>query len=193
MSTFLKPEDWVKEHSDYLYGYAITRIFHKDDALDLIQETYISAIKARESFNGESTERTWLTAILKRKIIDYYRKKTSNKENFIVLTAYKEDHFQDSGIFEGHWKAEKAPIEWAIDTNNLENEEFHGIFNNCLSFLPKTWAAVFTLKVIEEYSTEEICKELNITSSNIWTTMHRAKLQLRDCVEKKWFKDNKTL
>lgn len=186
MSSSLKPENWVKDHSDYLYSYAITRIFNKEDALDLIQETFFFALKAQDTFKGESAERTWLTAILKRKIIDYFRKRMTRSEQLLETLSGMDGRFQDNGPMKGHWKKELAPHTWIPEHNNLENEEFQGIFNKCLSYLPKTWAAVFTLKTIEEYSTEEVCKELGITSSNIWTTIHRAKLQLRDCLEKNW-------
>ena len=193
MAAYLQPENWVNEHSDYLYSYAVLRIFNKEDAMDLIQDTFFSALKAKDSFKGESTERTWLTAILKRKIIDYYRKKAGQKESFTInANENTDDAFEQTGIGQGHWKKERAPKEWAFESNTLESDEFQLIFNNCLSLLPSAWAATFTLRSLEDYTTEEICKELNISPSNLWTTIHRAKLQLRECMEIKWFGKRKT-
>jgi RNA polymerase sigma-70 factor (TIGR02943 family) len=193
MAANLQPENWVNEHSDYLYSYTILRIFSKEDALDLIQDTFLSALKAKDSFKGESTERTWLTAILKRKIIDYYRKKAGQKESFTINTNEAEDNaFEQTESGQGHWKKERAPKDWAFESNTLETDEFQAIFTNCLSLLPPAWAATFTLRSMEDYTTEEICKELNISSSNLWTTIHRAKLQLRECMEIKWFGKRKT-
>jgi RNA polymerase sigma-70 factor (TIGR02943 family) len=194
MAAYLIPENWVNEHSDYLYSYAILRIFNKEDALDLIQDTFFSALKAKDSFKGESTERTWLTAILKRKIIDHYRKKAGQKESFTINANENIDDVfeQTTGSGQGHWKKERAPKEWTFESNTLESDEFQLIFNNCLSLLPPAWAATFTLRSMEDYTTEEICKELNISSSNLWTTIHRAKLQLRECMEIKWFGKRKT-
>jgi RNA polymerase sigma-70 factor (ECF subfamily) len=183
MSNYTKPENWVFDHSDYLYSYAVTRIFNKEDVLDIIQDTFFSALKAKDTFKGESTERTWLIAILKRKIIDYYRKKA--RETPKINT--NENVFEKSGSKTGHWREEKIPKEWIYENDSLEKKEFQSIFNNCLSLLPSTWAAVFILRTIEELNTEEVCKELNISPSNLWTTIHRAKLQLRECMEIKWF------
>jgi len=187
MAIPLKPEKWAQEHSDYLYGYAITRIYVKDDALDLVQETFYSALKARESFKGDSSERTWLIAILKRKIIDYYRKKVSRKESELQQGCADENYFTTSGFWEGHWKEERMPKTWAYTENSIENEEFEAILKKCMELLPSKAGACFTLKVMEEYSSEEVCKELGITASNLWTMMHRVKLQLRECLEINWF------
>jgi RNA polymerase sigma-70 factor (TIGR02943 family) len=182
MSVILEPENWVTDHSDYLYGYAVMRIYNKEDVLDLIQETFFVALKAKESFKGESTERTWLTAILKRKIIDYYRNKASNS-----TPDNKSGFFIESGRKQGHWKTDRIPGNMSFENDQIEKKEFQAILNNCLSLLPPSWAATFTLRSIEDLTTEEICKELNISSSNLWTMLHRAKLQLRECMQLKWF------
>ena len=187
MTTPLRPEKWAQKHSDYLYGYAITRIYVKDDALDLVQETFYAALKARESFKGDSSERTWLIAILKRKIIDYYRKKVSRKESELQTGCADDNYFNASGFLEGHWKKERMPTDWTYTDRGIENEEFEAIIKKCLALLPSKAEACFNLKVMEEYSSEEICKELDITASNLGTILHRAKLQLRECMEINWF------
>src|ERR1700761_1514291 len=157
MAILLKPELWVQEHSDYLYGYAITRIYVKDDALDIVQETFYAALKARNSFKGDSSERTWLIAILKRKIIDYYRKKSGSKEAELTNNcAGDEDYFMSTGIWERHWKKERAPQEWAYTEGNIEEEEFNTILKKCLALIPSKVSACFTLKIMEDYSSEEV-------------------------------------
>lgn len=187
----LDPSTWVGDYGDYLYNFAIARVYDVETAHDLVQETFLSAVKAKDSFLGKSTEKTWLTSILKRKIIDYYRKNARNKEDKILDS---DRQFQAEGIMHGHWEDEQLPSKWSYDgTRTLESEEFFRTLKACLSKLPPKWSAVFTMKEIEEMKTEEVCKELDITSSNLWVIMHRAKVQLRKCIEKNWFLTDKNL
>lgn len=180
----LNPSDWVDKYGDYLYNYTISRMQSPEIAEDLVQDTFLSALKATKSFKGKSSERTWLTAILKRKIIDHYRENSKKIEDKIL-----DDNkpFKKSGFFEGHWLKEKAPISWDSE-ENIENKELIQILKYCLSILPVKWAACFNLKNMEEISNEEICKELGISVSNLWVMLHRARLQLRECLETNWFK-----
>ena len=189
----LNPSNWVSLYSDYLFNYAITRIQNKDTALDLVQETFLAALKSKENFRGESSEKTWLTSILKRKIIDLYRKKLSSKEDYETYEKLHASGFESpflrEGDVEGHWSPDSLPKDWHLDDGfSIESKEFQKILENCLSRLPGKWAACFSLKVIEEEITEVVCKELGITPSNLWVILHRARLQLRDCMEKQWFK-----
>jgi len=190
MKTQLQPDQWISNHSDYLYRYTRTRIFNQEDALDFVQDTFYAAWQARASFKGDSSERTWLVSILKRKIIDYYRRKSVRNEVLADSACQDNGYFKNSGFMEGHWNKERAPKESSYEENNLEMQEFHKIINKCLSMLPALMAACFTLKTMEDLSTEEVCKELNISASNLWTSMHRAKLQLRDCMELNGFGRN---
>ncbi len=183
----LQPETWVGNYSDMLYNYAISRVFSSEIAEDLVQETFLSALKTYKNFRGESTEKTWLIAILKRKIVDHYRKKSRGKEQSV--------DFQDSGPFEkdgerkGHWIESRAPKSWSENLETLmENEEFIGVFKKCLAHLPAKWANCFSMKNIDDLEAETICKELGISSSNYWVILHRARLRLRECLEKTWMK-----
>ncbi|MBN1598770.1 MAG: sigma-70 family RNA polymerase sigma factor [Bacteroidales bacterium] len=187
------PEKWVELYGDYLYNYAFSRINKKDLSYDLVQETFLAALSARKSFEGRSSEKTWLTSILKRKIVDHYRKEFRNKEHHIIDKNFSEEKedlpFYSSGEFQGHWRADRVPKDWHIRADEaLENEELRKIIELCISVLPEKWAAVFTLRIIEELASEDVCKELEITASNLWVILHRAKLQLRDCVEKNLLK-----
>jgi RNA polymerase sigma-70 factor (ECF subfamily) len=180
------PKQWVDTHGDYLYNYAFTRVQSKETAEDLVQETFFSAIKAYNSFRGESNEITWLIAILKRKIIDYYRKQSRKKETPI---SHFNTPFNKEGHLSGHWINERAPKNWDIKYSDpMRQTEFLFILELCLSALPTKWKTVFVLKVMEDLKTEQVCKEVGIRPSNLWVILHRARLQLRECIEKRWLK-----
>lgn len=185
------PDKWVDEYGDYLYYYAYSRVNDEQVANDLIQDTFLAALSALSSFEGRSSEKTWLTSILKRKIIDHYRIKSRKKEHNLIDKNSREGKedlpFYESGDMEGFWRADRLPKDWHISASqSLENEELREIIFKCISVLPEKWASVFTLRIVEELSSEDVCKELEITSSNLWVILHRAKLHLRDCVEKNW-------
>ena len=180
----LNPANWIEKHGNYLYNYAISRTHSTQIAEDLVQDTFLSALKAKGSFKGKSSEKTWLIAILKRKIIDYYRQNTRN-----IDSNYSDNPvpFKTSGRYTGHWIENQAPQEWNIE-NSIENKELLEIIRYCLSQLPPKWSSCFSLKNLEELSNKEICKELAVSESNLWVMLHRARLQLRKCIEINWFK-----
>jgi len=189
----LNPEKWIDKYADYLYSFAYNRVNDGETAKDLVQETFLSALKARDGFKGEATEKTWLVSILKRKIIDLYRKNAAHpQQSFEESEQYKvaySHYFSETGFMQGEWNKTNAPKPWNVsEKNNMEQKEFKHILSQCLNKLPKMWASVFSLKYLEEEESESICKELNITSSNYWVIIHRAKLQMRECLEKNWIK-----
>jgi RNA polymerase sigma-70 factor (TIGR02943 family) len=185
MTNELKPHQWVDTHADYLFAFAIKRINDEDLAKDLVQETFLAALQKQKTFEGKSAERTWLTAILKNKIIDVYRKKSSGLNNKLLTVA--EDEQNDFFEADGHWKSEHGPREFGIeDEKHLEKKEFEQILKACMNKLPTLWMAVFTMKHIEEEATDFICAELKVTSANFWVIIHRAKLNLRACLQKNW-------
>jgi len=182
----LNPGNWVEDHGDYLYNFAFSRVHSKELAEDMVQETYVAALKAMPSFQGKSSEITWLISILKRKIIDHYRKSSTSKE---ISSSEFSKPFNEDGKMQGHWILERAPKEWPHELEDpIHQEEFRKILEICLSFLPDKWKAVFILKVIDEINSDEVCKELGCTPSNLWVMLHRARLKLRECIELKWMK-----
>ncbi len=189
----LEPEKWIERYADILYSYAVARVSRQAIAEDLVQDTFLSAFKAKDSFLFNASEKTWLISILKRKIIDYYRKKSTQNELTIFDSDTKDDfmnHFFDTmGRSDGHWANKALPEKGnkSFETE-VESKEFQTILQRCIEKLPVKWAAVFTLKNIDDLDSEEICKELEITPSNYWVIMHRAKLQLRECMELNWLK-----
>lgn len=180
----LNPNFWVQKHADYLYNYALYKVSDMEMAQDLVQDTFVAALKAQFSFKGNSSERTWLVSILKRKIIDHYRRASVRKN---TSNTDFSSPFNAEGVYQHHWSDEGQPGKWNIDpANDLEKDEFQRALALCMSLLPEQWRRVFHLKMMEESSGEEICKDLNITSSNLWVIIHRAKLKLRACIEKNW-------
>jgi RNA polymerase sigma-70 factor (ECF subfamily) len=179
----IKAENWVDRYSDYLYNYTIVRVNDHEIAQDLISDTFLAALKSKDNFKGEASERTWLIAILKRKIIDYYRKINSRKGKAEVRMTY---NHVDS---EGDWLEERAgdPHDKTAE-DKMENEELGLAIHNCLETLNERQAAIFKLKTIENYDTEAICNEFNITASNLWVIIHRARTAMADCLEKNWLK-----
>ena len=189
----LNPEKWIDSYADYLYSFAYNRVNDEEAAKDLVQETFLSALKARDGFKGEASEKTWLVSILKRKIIDLYRKNAAHpQQSFEESDQYKvaySHYFTETGFIKGEWNKTVAPKPWNVsEKNNIEQKEFKIILGKCLGKLPKAWASIFSLKYLEEQESDTICKELQITSSNYWVIIHRAKLQMRECLEKNWIK-----
>ncbi len=183
--TEINPERWVHSYGDYLYNYALSRLYSKDLAEDILQETFLYAWQSRDSFSGKSTERTWLISILKRKIADHYRKKATKKEQGIEFNT----PFIQGDFLQGKWNDERAPHDWGVDEDDLSKDEnFMRSIRQCISHLPDKWKAVFTLKHIEELTNNEICEMLDMSDNNIWTILHRSRLRLRACIENLWFK-----
>lgn len=179
------PEKWVDNYADYLFRYAVSRINDDEKARDLVQETFLSALENVSGFEGRSTESTWLTAILKNKIIDLYRRQSSGKaqrtESLEEITD--QDFFESS---DGHWSPQHRPKEFGIENDTLSSKEFNRILQSCMKKLPALWHSVFSLKHMEEESSDKICDTLKISPANFWVIMHRSKLNLRACLQKNW-------
>jgi len=186
----LDPQKWVEKYGDYLFSYALGRVNDAGKAEDLVQETFLAALKAQTRFRGESTERTWLTSILKRKIIDTYRKKYSSKETAFGAhedTVFDGDFYRSEEPFKGHWQEGMGPNSHSfLPEGELEQEELMKFINLCIENLQPQLAAAFIMRMIDEENSETICKELDITPSNLWVMLHRARLRMRACLEKKW-------
>jgi RNA polymerase sigma-70 factor (ECF subfamily) len=182
----LNPHLWVQAYADYLYAYACARINDDELARDLVQETFLAALEKVKTFEGRSTERTWLTAILRNKIIDVYRKKSSRPVNIDIKKAEEEQSdFFDTEY--GHWNVGPAPKPFAIDNfDPLASEEFNRVLMACLHKLPALWLSVFTMKHMDDETTDAICSELKLSPGNFWVIIHRAKLNLRACLQKNW-------
>jgi len=180
----LSPSSWVDKYSNYLFNYAITRVNDSDIAKDLISETFLAGLKSKNNFKGDSTERTWLVSILKHKIIDYYRKINSKKGKAEVKIDYtSEDQ-------EGDWLEERvADQSDKTAEDNIENTELGLAIEDCLGSINSKQAQIFRMKTIQDYDTEAICNVFDITPSNLWVIIHRARKSLADCLDNSWFKN----
>jgi RNA polymerase sigma-70 factor (ECF subfamily) len=184
----LDPERWVDEYGDYLYGYAISRIHDSAVAEDLVQETFLAALNAKEGFEGRSSEKTWLTGILKYKIIDHIRKKSRERptDDIEISVDAMHEHFDEKG----GWKV--GPAKWSINPRELlEQKEFWRVFYRCLSKLSGRLAQVFAFRELEGLSSEEIRKILNISATNSYVMLYRARMRMRDCLEVNWLDQEK--
>ena len=179
----LQPETWFHEYGESLFRYALCRVRNPVTAEDLVQETLLAALKAKERFAGRSSVRSWLTSILRHKIIDTMRK--SHREQDLMDGGLEEHAYEDYFDRKGQWKLK--PNEWLVHPHKaLEQKEFHDILQNCLTQLPPRLHAVFTLREIEEMEAEEICALLNITPTNLWVALHRARERLRVLLQQTW-------
>ncbi len=184
----LDPETWLDRYGDYLYQFAMARIRDEAVAEDLVQETLLAALDGRKSFKGRSAVKTWLSAILKHKIVDYLR----HKRREHVLNDMDTATETVDGFFHrnGSWKI--RPAKWTLDPSKIyEQHEFMDTLYKCLSELPERLSKAFMLREMEGYSTKEICNALQVSSTNSWVMLYRARMFLRRCLELFWFKKAK--
>lgn len=178
------PATWLDQYGDVLYGYALLRVRRQDLAEDLVQETLLAAIEARDRFEARSSERTWLVSILRRKIVDYFRR--AQRIQLEVVNRGEEAHF-----FDAKGRRKFRVRKWRGDPQQtLERKEFWHTLEQCLSQLPRAVANTFVLKELDRLASEEICNELDITPSNLSVRLHRARLLLQQCLERHWFSSN---
>ncbi|MBF0569525.1 MAG: sigma-70 family RNA polymerase sigma factor [Candidatus Omnitrophica bacterium] len=179
------PSTWVDSHGDYLFRYALMRLRNKELAENMVQETFLAALTARHSFSGRSSERTWLTGILKHKMIDQFRKSFREKSVSEIQTDEEQtiDQFYDAME-----NPKGYPKEWMPEPESvLHSKEFWQTFRSCLGHLPERTASAFSMRELDDMATKDICKELGISPTNLWVILHRARLQLRACLEQNWF------
>lgn len=178
------PAVWVDKHGDALFRYALLRVRDSDLAEEMVQECFLAALDARKRFDARSSERTWLIGILKRKIVDHLRRVSRQRkaEPAPEPAAGGEPTFNPRGFWRLHpnaWKADPAQL--------LEDREFWDVFRRCLEKLPGRLAETFLLREVEQMGSEEICEVLDLSPTNVWARLHRARLGLRRCLETNWF------
>ena len=188
--TKLDPEKWLDEHGSALYSFALLHVRDSHRAEDLVQETFISALKAKDKFQESSSIRTWLTGILKHKIMDEFRRQSretpapNDPDELLEIAEAKqtEDNFTE----EGHWR---QPLgKWGDGEQEFSRNQFWQFIESCLTSLSPKMSRLFILRELWEMDTDEVCKELSISPTNLWTTLHRARLGMRQCLEKNLYK-----
>ena len=179
----LRTEDqlagWVDDHADALYRFALLRVRDKHAVEDLLQETYLAALGSSDRFRGDSTTRTWLVAILRLKIIDYYRR--NNKEHKRPQAAEDQDRSQEKKITLRKWNSDPS--------QTVERQEFWQALRNCVDKLPATLTKAFLLRELDGCSPGQASELLNITQENLAVRVFRARTLLRDCLDQNWFRE----
>jgi len=180
----MKPEAWLEEHGDCLYAYAIRRVRNVNAAEDLVQDTLLAAIESKDTFAGASSERTWLVGILKHKILQRYRRVVRDKRDIQddIDPAFVEGLFSRRGT----WKS--GPGGWGGDPDSVpEAEEFRRALAECLFKLPRRIAEAFLLAEQHHLTTENLCQVLEVSATNVYAMLYRARSALRQCLERGWF------
>lgn len=185
-ATEIDPATWVDQYGEALYKFAYFRVNNQALAEDLVQETFLSAIKAKERFSGRSSVKTWLTGILKNKVIDYYRKKNRNQSMQDIANFYEREEaelFSEDGSW--NYDHDSVPADWSpAQVSSLDRSEFMRAFHDCSQKLPERIRTIFLMREIDGLDTDTICAEMDITPQNLWTILHRARMALRACLEK---------
>ena len=178
------PETWVDRYGDYLYGFAMSRLRNPDAAHDCVQDTFLAAIKALDRFDGSRDIKFWLRGIMRNKIVDQIRR--SVKENKVDIQA------EDEALIESFWFkysgiATTNPDPWQFNPRkHYDNSEFWVVFDRCIEQVKEPARQAFILRVLEDLSTEEVCKVMNISSNYLWVLLHRARSQLKTLIEANW-------
>jgi RNA polymerase sigma-70 factor, ECF subfamily len=175
----------IEQHRGYLLRYATLQLRDAGAAEDAVQDTLIAALEGIDRFSGNSSVKTWLTGILKHKIIDHHRRQA--REQPLTEDDERSEAEAVDALFktDGHWNT--RPGNWGDPDQALENKKFLEALDLCTQNLPAKTARVFMMRDVMEIDTEDICKELNITATNCWVMLHRARLSLRECLEITWF------
>lgn len=179
-----KPEQWVDLHADVLFRYAFARMGDHHMSEELVQQTFLAGLEGFSKFQGKSSVRTWLISILRNKIAGYLRQRQDE-------TVSSLDPESGGDFFErGKWK--KAPARWSVNPEEEVNKkEFREQFFNCIKRLSPALADAFILHEMDLQESQEVCSELNISDTGLWSRLHRARLNLRHCLEKNWFASEK--
>jgi RNA polymerase sigma-70 factor (ECF subfamily) len=180
----IDPESWVDRYGDALYAYARARLRTQSEAEEVVQETFLAALRFQNQYVGPGSQLQWLTSILKRKIIDHFRAR-ARRDRMIN----QENEFDSAAVLfneQGGWQPGVLNFIAMSTEDPIEVSELWQIVRHCLSRIPQGQADAFVLSVMEGLNQREICKELRIKPSNLWVRLHRARLALAKCVSQKW-------
>jgi RNA polymerase sigma-70 factor, ECF subfamily len=181
----------IESQRSYLLRFAMAKLRDTDQAEEAVQETLLAALNGADSFAGDASLRTWLTGILKFKIIDCQRRLTTERGRFVEPASDDADDAANPQWFDqffdatGHWTTKFG--EWGQPDAALEQKKLFEAFERCMEKLPPAAARVFFQREVIGDDTEEICKVEGISSSNCWVILHRARVSLRECLERNWF------
>jgi len=179
------PNTWIDSYADRLYRYALSRVRDESSAEDLIQETFIAALRSRDRFKGDSSELTWMTGILRNKIFEFYRRQAKE----VPLLPSDEDSDPESEFFDGrHWSASSAPRDWGGEpARKAESVEFTAALRSCLDALTQNVARAFILREMEGLPAPDTAAALGVAPAHLAVLLYRARMRLRRCLERNHF------
>lgn len=168
--------------------FAVQQLGDLSLAEDVVQDALVGALRNQKSFEGRAALRSWMFAILKNKIVDSIRQKSRAMAQEQPMTL---DEMDRAGPFEsnGHWRSDSEPQPWRHPDEILMDADFWRVFGICLDHLPPRQSRAFMMREVLAMETEEICVALDITATNLHVMLHRARLELRACLQKCWFSD----
>ncbi|HSD40848.1 MAG TPA: sigma-70 family RNA polymerase sigma factor [Burkholderiales bacterium] len=182
----------LQKHRPQLLKFAMLQLRNAAAAEDAVQETLVAALQASSGFAGQSSVKTWLVGILKHKIIDAIRKQSREQPLGTADDEIDIHDLQDAVYREdGHFRED--PADWGDPEAALRQRKFFEVLERCMEGLPKKTARAFMMREVMGLETEEICKDLGITSTNCWVLLYRARMALRECLEGRWFAAGETI
>lgn len=181
-------EHQLAEHRAYLLRFARLQLRNEAWAEDAVSETLLAALAKPQSFGNQSQLRTWLVGILKHKVVDLLRQRARE----VSLDSDSDgaaDGSQelDALPFLASGRFARAPSDWGDPEQELSSHQFFQVLEACIEKLPRAQGRVFLMREWLELSCPEICKELNLSATNLYVQLHRARLRLRECLELNWF------
>lgn len=180
-------KEWVHRYTHELYAWALSKTSNWTLSEDLVQDTFLAAAENLDRFKGDSQPKTWLFGILKNKIADHYRKQNSRPQTHHVPSDNLSEFFDD----QGRWKKNAQPYPWTNESENLlDNSSFKRILETCMGKLPEQMRICLYLTYFQGKKGPEVCQEIGLAATNYWKIMSRARLHLRDCLDKLWFRIN---
>ncbi|MBI4389724.1 MAG: sigma-70 family RNA polymerase sigma factor [Nitrospinae bacterium] len=178
-------ERCVDQYGDMMYRFALVRVKDPAAAEDVVQSAFMAALQSRDAFEGRSTEKSWLFGILKHKIMDHFRD-LKKRQSFDLPPEDGRDPLDNAFDQTGHWK--NPPRQWEANPESLaENKQLAQVMAKCMDGLSDRFRRIFVLKEIDGMESEDICKEFDIQPTNLWVILHRARNQLKKCIEINWF------
>lgn len=178
------PATWLDHHGSALYRFALLRLRDAHKAEEVVQDTLVAALQAHARFKGGASVRTWLIGILKHKIMDQFRHEAREAPlDSPDLVSADDDLFADEDFFDANGSWREKVSDWGNPEASMERSQLIAILQHCLDALPSRLGRLFMLREVMEESTETICQEMEISPTNVWTMLYRARMGLRQCLD----------
>jgi RNA polymerase sigma-70 factor (ECF subfamily) len=186
---FLRDPAFVDGLRRQMLNFARAQLRDDDLAQDVVQDSLLSALKHAGSFRGQAAFRTWMFAIVKNKIVDALRQRRRWIQPGDAVDGDDDDEHWLDRLFDaqGHWRAAGQPGQWADPAGSFEDDRFWQAFSVCLDALPGRYGRFFMMREYLGLDSEEICTIGGLTRTNLHVILHRARLRLRECLERGWF------